>query len=895
MSEGDLASQGASSGHTGELLSCVPCRNRKLKCDKAKPVCARCCKANIECVFPESRKKPAFRRKNVRELEARLVQVEALLKEVGEKKASEGTAAAGQHVGTTKSEPGEVPVTEDVLFRGIDVTEPDLPFTGFSENDTPFFEPDDPSVFAAESSSGRPMNDTFNGELIDLGGIFESLPPKEFMEDLNRIFFERQQHIIPIIHPARYSQAFYSAPHMKPPLCLQYAIWALASAIHPKYEAYRDVFYRRARQYAESDELKGYGEHFITVAHAQAWAIIGTYEARALMFTRAAMSCSRAVRLVQMMGLHRLDCPSGEVIPTLLPPRDWAELEERRRTFWGIFCIDSHASISTGWPHLIDASEITTHLPSTESAFFSGEEEETCSIYDAFKGRPYSSFAGNVLVCHLFNQILKHVYHTRQDDHAENYEYGEFWKRHREIDNILSGAFMFLPESSRLPENFRNPTAVHTNLNLHASVICLYHAAIDKIDTYKLPESAKNACQARLRTSAQEIINIIKLTSHVNSSPKTPLVALSLYCAASVYIYLCKDTQTPTNVDNLDFVISAMEAIGRCHTITRAFLRQVILDVERNDLQSLIQLPRIDRLSRDFANHVSPNIPLLARSRISRHSQVQPPLPGRLPLGNPVGKVIREDYGYRDLGWTGGVRDYDDPLRRSNSSNSIGNKRKRTTPADSDSSLKTPDPLWAMNSIQDLSATPSSTSSHQDGAHAATPTQTFSSTGIAAQQQMNIPHRVGSPLIDQRTAKPSSVPPPQSGKHVGVCFNRGILGTMGPAPFTTAGHGQSQTKTTKGGMGDWYLASMCMRARFEDNEALYNDIEINARGDMSPFGFVADETTTIDWDGLGANIGVGSVEGATANSAPGDASRARDDGFGGSMDEEGAGIRGRWL
>ena len=60
---------------------------------------------------------------------------------------------------------------------------------------------------------------------------------------------------------------------------------------------------------------KGYGEHFITVAHAQAWSIIGTYESRALMFTRAAMSCSRAVRLVQMMGsqsaLERSPCASS--------------------------------------------------------------------------------------------------------------------------------------------------------------------------------------------------------------------------------------------------------------------------------------------------------------------------------------------------------------------------------------------------------------------------------------------------------------------------------------------------------------------------------------------------------------------------------------------------------
>lgn len=98
-----------------------------------------------------------------------------------------------------------------------------------------------------------------------------------------------------------------------------------------------------------------------------------------MLFTRAAMSCARATQLSFMMGLRtspiflfheylenysnivlsdRLDCGPEDTSPTLAPPKDWAELEERRRTFWGVFCIDSHGSISTGWPHLIDVAEV---------------------------------------------------------------------------------------------------------------------------------------------------------------------------------------------------------------------------------------------------------------------------------------------------------------------------------------------------------------------------------------------------------------------------------------------------------------------------------------------------------------------------------------------------------
>lgn len=43
---------------------------------------------------------------------------------------------------------------------------------------------------------------------------------------------------------------------MKPPMSLQYAVWALASNGHTKYGPYHQVFYQRARKYADADEMK---------------------------------------------------------------------------------------------------------------------------------------------------------------------------------------------------------------------------------------------------------------------------------------------------------------------------------------------------------------------------------------------------------------------------------------------------------------------------------------------------------------------------------------------------------------------------------------------------------------------------------------------------------------
>lgn len=79
-----------------------------------------------------------------------------------------------------------------------------------------------------------------------------------------------------------------------------------------------------------------------------------------------------------------------------------------------------------------------------------------------------------------------------------------------------------------------------------------------------------------------------------------------------------------------------MEAIGRVHQVTTAFLQQACLDIERNGLTSCLRLPSLSKY-RDLFGGPSSNIPRLARSSISKHTEMAPPLPGRLPLGDPKG------------------------------------------------------------------------------------------------------------------------------------------------------------------------------------------------------------------------------------------------------------------
>lgn len=112
-----------------------------------------------------------------------------------------------------------------------------------------------------------------DGQLIGLG-VLEPLPPFEVMEELcgslhayqdrnlvlsfyrHGIYFRNQHHSMPILHPALYLQAIHGPPNKRPPMCLQYIVWATASKGNEKYDFYADAFYKRARQYINVDEMQ---------------------------------------------------------------------------------------------------------------------------------------------------------------------------------------------------------------------------------------------------------------------------------------------------------------------------------------------------------------------------------------------------------------------------------------------------------------------------------------------------------------------------------------------------------------------------------------------------------------------------------------------------------------
>ncbi|KAG8533234.1 uncharacterized protein KY384_002017 [Bacidia gigantensis] len=623
-------------------IACVICRKRKLKCDGNKPKCATCARLGHSCAYDEVRRKSGPKRGYVKELEARLAHVETQLKGKAAKNGKKATPAKQPQV------PEESVMEEDTLQFNVSVPDdnsvprPEAPYSAMGSAESAF----SPSTinplpeamtngsdFMPDMSFG--LDDNFSWEMIGLG-LEEPLPMQEAIDELyvqstlqrrkltissTNVYFEKIHPSLPMLHKYRYYSSLSLSPQARPPVCLRYAMWAMAAMVTDKYMHHDDIFYRRARKYLQLDEMKGAGESTVSLAHVQTWTLVATYEFKLMYFPRAWMSCGRAGRMALMTGMNRIDGIGMDVKQCLPPPKDWVEREERRRTFWMAYCIDRYASIGTGWPMSIDERDIMTALPASEEAYENGTPQTTPLMGQAMSQEQISSlstFAGVVYVTHFFGLNLTHLHRPEPDDDESNLQ-GKFWKRHRYMDNILSNTSLALPSHLRLPMGVRNPNVVFINFSrtfrhftvkrpstddpaVHTSIICLHQAAIFKAQRHNIHHSAIESSRGRCLLSAAEIVNIMRMTSHLDITGMNPYMVFCLYVAARVFVQFLKQSPSDEEVKtSLEFLLTAMTALRKKVPLAESFMIQLQLDIEGSGLDVLLHNPDFSSMVKEKA------------------------------------------------------------------------------------------------------------------------------------------------------------------------------------------------------------------------------------------------------------------------------------------------------
>jgi len=184
------------------------------------------------------------------------------------------------------------------------------------------------------------------------------------------------------------------------------------------------------------------------------------------------------------------------------------------------FAEDRYASIGTGWPMMVDERDIMTNLPCSDEAFDMSRPEQTMSLQESMSpagAGKLSPMGDIVLMACLFGRNLIHLHRPDADDRDHDLN-GEFWKRHRGMDNILLNTSLCLPSHLKLPAGLQNSNIVFTNMCIHTSTICLHQAAIFKADKNHMPAAVSAESKVRCITAANEIASIMRMVSHMDLS-----------------------------------------------------------------------------------------------------------------------------------------------------------------------------------------------------------------------------------------------------------------------------------------------------------------------------------------------------------------------------------------
>lgn len=472
-------------------------------------------------------------------------------------------------------------------------------------------------TFSTSGSNARSPSTDREGVMMGLG-LEEPLPPREVQDDLNELYFAHVHRWLPAIHPARYlaGSSLPVASRLRPPHCLSYAMWALAAMMSESYIPFQELFYQRARKYADLDEMKHYGEHACTVAHAQTWTLIAVYEMTNLYLARGFLSGRKASALCISIGLNKLDGVGLTMSRLSSPAEDWIELEERRRTFWIVYVHDRYICSGTGWTPALDEQDIQTDLPIRDDHFANGIYSRGMKFSDAMTpagARNVSTLASRAIMSTLLARILSHVHRADALDQPIDDMDNKFWKNYRHIENMLSNTATYFPESVAVTSSaaFEDPNIVFWNLYIQACTASLHQTAI--FVSGKNPRLAKISSEAKLACmgAAWETVKIIKqvrdevllkvreflpsrkkgishmiLTVCGQTSPYTPF---AVYCGARAFVLALRETslgsqqsaaEVETLRESLRFLIAKLQLLRKTRPYTVTLLAQLDVDLE---------------------------------------------------------------------------------------------------------------------------------------------------------------------------------------------------------------------------------------------------------------------------------------------------------------------------
>ncbi|KAF4454869.1 fungal specific transcription factor domain [Fusarium albosuccineum] len=375
--------------------ACEQCRRRKSKCDRIRPLCGSCVRANTTCVFVDERPKRGPKKGQLQALKSKVASLEQQLAERND-------------IDLTAPNPQD----EESSFGADECDQ----FTQINEDTT--LETvswlDDLAATWEHTSLEFPEMNTIPTNFPNSALTSESLDLSDIVQaDLVYPF-------APIIHRERY---FSWADQENPSLVhtsLRLAMWTLAATISAQFRSLSDRLYAATLQTLHRvdsiDRNVPWATGSVQLEEIQARLLLAHYEFIRMERHHVLLTATHAFRLVQLAGLHTVDVMDAAKYKDPFSPfplesgeRLDVILEEKRRTFWLAFCLDRLLNAHDTLTFTIQEEVIYVHLPTTEVNFQTSQSGPKHLLTEAIVApepitNTLAPFAQNVILTALYGR-----------------------------------------------------------------------------------------------------------------------------------------------------------------------------------------------------------------------------------------------------------------------------------------------------------------------------------------------------------------------------------------------------------------------------------------------------------------------------------------------------------
>ena len=337
--------------------ACGICRERKVRCDRSLPKCRRCDRLNQPCGYQVHSRRT--RDDQLKQLQERLAKTEAQLALTTQNSSTTSTShaqPASTLAPTTASTPMDLDSareTNAIVANGSFVPDVDL-FSSFAEDMDSHMTFD---WMNQPLAALEPMDDLLLNQPQEASQSTskEDMSPTD-LSSLHDRYFQSVHYSFPFINRDKFmiEPTVSGGPAAK---ALVYAV-ALAGCSYTTLEdsERQSTCYNLARDYAERCERE---DCMSDLNFIQALLLIGRFEASSQKLERSWLTLGRAAMLCRLLRLHRMDEVSHDQSTesggsqnssrfSLPHTEDPVLLEERRRTFWGLYILESYVRTRSG-------------------------------------------------------------------------------------------------------------------------------------------------------------------------------------------------------------------------------------------------------------------------------------------------------------------------------------------------------------------------------------------------------------------------------------------------------------------------------------------------------------------------------------------------------------------